>query len=153
MAILNEDEPKIEVRGRIDGRSPLYDVCKTSDTTLFRTIKELAEEAVAVRRKLAPDDGLEHPLSYRIRNMTSSEAVTYLLGVTQSGGQITGFVSGDKSVNQPSDKRQMEGRPEAKAEAPSASQSVETPDDPIDEDWERDIADAMDVLSEAPESK
>jgi hypothetical protein len=136
MADTKSGEIKLQVRGKLDKKSPIYVICRDSETSLFRTLKGLAEEAVAVRSQLAPVNGPEHPLQNRLSNMSSSEAVTFLLGITQNTGATTlskiSDSTGETSKTNPS-----------LTEPPSAADSV-------DEDWNKGMADALEALSEIP---
>lgn len=153
MDTFNEAKPMLQVRGKIDSKSPLYELCKTSEASLFRTLKALAEEAVAVRTKLAPQNGLEHPLRHQISNMTSSEAVTYLLGITKSAGSVAQFNLSDRIVAPSGDNvQQTQGSIAIGKElTPSGSSGKQA--EAFDDGWENDMADAMEALSGLPESK
>lgn len=150
MATKNDVDSKLQVRGKIEPHSPIYASCRNSELSMFKTMKALAEEAVAVRTKLAPENGLKHPLEHRLSTMSSSEAVTFLLGVTQNYGENSALVLSDKAVAVQAQRTKVISQQATQTNTASVKLS-ETEKDVVDMDWEQDMADAMDALSEFPE--
>ncbi len=94
----------IEIRGRIYARHPSYDRCRSAkDGTAFKTLLGLADEAVNASNMLAQMVEAGHPLHSTLSGMDSSEAITYLLGVTHKHMVLVPLDSGDKPLVLPSD--------------------------------------------------
>lgn len=93
----------IEVRGRIYERNPSYERCRTGHgNSVFKTLVSLADEAVMASNRLAQIVKAGHPLHPTLSGMNSTEAITYLLGVTQKYMQQSSALS-DKTPTLASD--------------------------------------------------
>lgn len=150
MADTKSGKIKLQVRGKLDEKTPIYAICRDSETSLFRTLKGLAEEAVAVRSRLAPVNGLEHPLQNRLSNMSSSEAVTYLLGITQNMGATTLSEISDKVIVSVTNKSLQNLSTGERSRTDPSLIEPSSAADSVDLDWDQDMADALGALSEMP---
>jgi hypothetical protein len=150
MASTKSGEIKLQVRGKLNEKSPIYAIYRDSETSLFRTLKGLAEEAVAVRSMLLLVNGLEHPLKNRLSNLTSSEAVTFLLGITQNAGLSTlSEIIGKDIVSVTNKSLQNHSIGEASRTDTSLTEPSRAAYS-VDENWDQDMADALDTFSEIP---
>ncbi|MES2191287.1 MAG: hypothetical protein V4454_14285 [Pseudomonadota bacterium] len=94
----------IEIRGRIYARHPSYDRCRSAkEGTAFKTLLDLADQAVIASNRLAQMVEAGHPLHPTLSGMKSAEAITYLLGVTQKYMQQAFLFPGDKNAVASSD--------------------------------------------------
>jgi hypothetical protein len=85
MTVEHNESPKvvIQIRGRIHKGSPTFDACNQArERKTFQRMLELSDEAVITRTRL--NQMLhDHPLSSKLKGMSTSEAVSYLLIMTE----------------------------------------------------------------------
>lgn len=149
---LNAKTHHLEFRAKIDDSSSLYTACKNSDQPVFKTIKSLAEEAMAVRAKLQQNAGWDHPYKNALLNLNSAEAVVFLLGIThQKGKEYSQRPTANEAVAL-SDKP-IAALPAAvlAVQREAATGPVNYGQDAEQDDWERELDDAHGVLSGLPE--
>lgn len=149
---LNAKTHHLEFRAKIDDASPLYIACKNSDQPVFKTIKSLAEEAIAVRAKLQQDAGWDHPYKSALLKLNSAEAVVFLLAIThQQGKEYSQRPTANDAVAL-SDKP-IAALPVAVQafQREAATGPVNDGQDAEQDDWQRDLDDAHGVLSGLPE--
>ena len=81
-----EQSHLVEVRGKVPRQHPAYMFCKEVEgRPVFKTVLDLATEAMAVRTSLHRIAGSGHSLRSILVGMPAPEVIVYLLGITQNG--------------------------------------------------------------------
>lgn len=153
-ATVENKDLKLHVRGKLNACSPVYELCKATGASVFKSVLTLAEEAVAVRSQISRMQEGNHPLGPVLSGMKSAEAVAYLLGMTLKHASADAADLSHIGRGEPGDKI----KPVATTLQPgvqavqSATQCAQAPTED-EESWDCDMADVMDVLSGPPDFK
>ena len=87
-------------------RDPSFDACRAElDKSAFQTLLDLANEAVITATRLRQMVQAGHPLRDTLSGMSSSEALTYLLGLTHKSMEQPIYLSSDKTPSMSSDNK------------------------------------------------